>query len=105
MTQRTNAWVNITAFVAGIASAVTGIVLWLAPSGGYRGGRGPAAYAGTLAVDHQLWRDVHVWTSLALAALVVVHLVAHSCWIRKLPKILGHARKRRAAAHEPVCQE
>jgi hypothetical protein len=98
MKQRTNAWINIAAFVAGLASLVTGIVLWLAPSGGYRGGRGAAAISGGLVINHELWRDLHIWTSLVLVVLVLVHLIAHWAWIKKLPKLMGRKRPNVALA-------
>ena len=107
MKQRPNAWINITAFAAGIVSGVSGIVLWLMPSGGYRGGRGLAAPPTALGLSHDLWNDLHVWGSVALVALVLVHLVVHWCWIKKLPKILSKPRKKTtltAVATDDVCE-
>ncbi len=96
MKPRTNAWVNIAAFIAGVVSVATGIVLWLMPQGGYQGGRGWAARPEVLGLDHALWNDIHVWSSLALVALVLVHLALHWCWIKKVPKILSGGKKKAA---------
>jgi hypothetical protein len=104
MRQKTNAWVDIAAFVAGIASLVSGVVLWLMPSGGYRGGRGLAVRPLALGLSHEVWHDLHVWTSFALVALVLVHLVLHWCWIRKLPKILSKTKKQATTVPEPACE-
>ncbi len=107
MKQRPNAWINIIAFAAGIVSAVSGIVLWLMPSGGYRGGRGVAAPPTALGLSHDLWNDLHLWGSLVLVGLVLVHLVVHWCWIKKLPKILSKPKKRATpslVAAEDTCE-
>jgi hypothetical protein len=104
MRQKTNAWVDIAAFVAGLASIISGIVLWLMPSGGYRGGRGSFVRPAVLGLSHEVWHDLHVWTSLALAALVLVHLALHWCWIRKLPKILNKRKSTATTAPEPACE-
>ena len=107
MKQRPNAWINIVAFAAGIVSAVSGIVLWLMPSGGYRGGRGVAAPPTALGLSHDLWNDLHLWGSLVLVGLVLVHLVVHWCWIKKLPRILSKPKKKTAptlVASEDICE-
>ena len=107
MKQRPNAWINIAAFAAGIVSGVSGIVLWLMPSGGYRGGRGLAAPPTALGLSHDLWNDLHLWGSIALIGFVLVHLVVHWCWIRKLPKILSKPKRRTApsrVATEDICE-
>ena len=103
MKQRTNAWVNIAAFVAGVISAVTGVVLWLMPQGGYQGGRGLSSRPVVLGMDHALWNDIHVWSSLALVVLVLVHLALHWCWIKKVPMILSGG-KRKAAPQMAPCE-
>jgi uncharacterized iron-regulated membrane protein len=98
MKQKPNAWINIGAFVAGLLSAVSGVVLWLMPSGGYRGGRGADLRPSALGLTRDIWNDLHVWGSLVLVALVLVHLAAHWCWIRKLPKILSKSRRTSASS-------
>jgi len=44
---------------------------------------------------------------VALVALVLVHLVVHWCWIKKLPRILSKPRKKAtltAVATDDVCE-
>jgi len=107
MKQRPNAWINIVGFAAGIVSAVSGIVLWLMPSGGYQGGRGAAARPTALGLSRDLWNDLHLWGSIALVVVVLVHLAVHWCWIKKLPKILSKPRKRASVslvATDDICE-
>jgi len=107
MKQKPNAWINIVAFAAGLVSAVSGVVLWLMPSGGYRGGRGLVVRPTALGLSHAVWYDVHVWGSLALVVLVLIHLAAHWCWIKKLPRILSKSKRPSSGARvatEEVCE-
>ena len=105
MKQRPNAWINVAAFVAAILSVFSGIVLWLMPSGGYRGGRGLVTRPLALGLSHDVWYDLHVWGSLALVALMIVHLVVHWCYIKKLPRILGFKPRKAPVARKQDSQE
>ena len=67
--------------LAFIGAAVTGIVLLLAGSGGYQGGRNPGFDAFILGTSRGTWRDLHNWVGLVLMAGVVVHLALHWNWI------------------------
>lgn len=103
MRQKINAWVDIAGFVTAIASLVSGIVLWLSPSGGYRGGRGLIVPT-VLGLSHHAWNTVHIVTSFAMVALVAVHLILHWCWIKRLPKILSNKKTRPVPMTEKACE-
>lgn len=67
--------------LAFIGAAVTGIVLLLAGSGGYQGGRNPGFQSLVLGLTRGTWRDLHNWVSLVLIAGVVAHFLLHWNWI------------------------
>lgn len=64
-----------------ILSAAAGIVLLLAGSGGYQGGRNPGFQALILGLSRETWRDLHNWVSLVLIAGVMTHFALHWNWI------------------------
>ncbi|MCX6708519.1 MAG: DUF4405 domain-containing protein [Candidatus Woesearchaeota archaeon] len=55
--------VNVSAFIALLISAATGIMMWL-------GSRG--------------MRDVHVYASLIFVAIVLIHVLLHYSWIKNM---------------------
>ena len=64
---------------------VSGLVLYLVlPSGGGRGG-GSGAYLG---IARDQWLNLHNYTSLAFAALIIVHLILHWMYFRNIRKCL-----------------
>lgn len=71
-------WVLVLAF---ILSTATGLVLWLAGSGGYQGGRNPAFRATVLGISRGTWSDLHIWVSLVLVVGVAIHFLLHWDWI------------------------
>lgn len=80
--------VDAAALVAGVVSLISGVVLAVAPSGGFQGGRGPGAAPLLFGWSRSLWNGVHVWGSFILVALVIVHLALHLKWIACVPKLL-----------------
>jgi uncharacterized membrane protein len=80
---RINAWVDLAAFVAAVATCVTGYVLWaFFPLGS---GRGSMSY---LTISYQTWYDLHFYTSLLFVILVAIHLILHYRWIRNMRTML-----------------
>ena len=67
--------------LAFLISAASGILLWLAGSGGYQGGSNPAFQTVVLSISRWAWSDLHVWTSLIMIAGVLLHQVFHWRWI------------------------
>lgn len=60
-----------------------------------------------LGLSRGTWNDLHLWSSLAMGAGVLVHLLLHWSWIVcTTQRLLGHRPSRRAPrAREPeVCE-
>lgn len=81
--QKTNAIIDIFAFISAILSFFTGIILYLKFPAGEKTGR--LIYWGFTKFQ---WIDLHVYTSFALLALVLIHLLLHWNWIKNLKCIL-----------------
>ena len=70
---RLNYWLDAAIGVAFLFSAISGLV-FLLPVGSSSG-------SGILGLSYQAWDDLHTWSSLAMIAGVLVHLVLHWRWI------------------------
>ena len=70
-----------------ILSALSGLVLFVAPSG-YQGGRNPYYLETVLFLSTHDWSTVHTWGSLAMIAGVGAHLVLHWNWMVCMTKKL-----------------
>jgi len=69
-------------FVTFFLSGLSGLVAWLVlPSGGYRGGRNPFYGLTLLGLARHDWSDLHLWASLVLMAILLIHLVLHWQWL------------------------
>jgi hypothetical protein len=65
--------------------ALSGFVLWLVlPRGGYMGGRGTAE--STFLWTRDGWINIHDWTAVALAVIVIIHIVLHWGWIVRMTR-------------------
>ncbi|MFH1561464.1 MAG: DUF4405 domain-containing protein [Patescibacteria group bacterium] len=82
-----NAIVDILAFFSGIVSALSGFILWIFLPCGTGQGRQIASYF--LGIEKHQWQSIHVYSSIALTILVLIHLVLHWSWVKKLPKTFG----------------
>ncbi|MDY7041393.1 MAG: DUF4405 domain-containing protein [Chloroflexota bacterium] len=76
-----NFTVDVLIFVAFVLSAISGLLLFAMPHGGYQGGRNPAYYQTVLFLSRAAWNDLHVWSSFVMVAGAVVHLLLHWKWI------------------------
>jgi hypothetical protein len=92
--------VDILIGIAFILSALSGIVLYFAPSG-YQGGRNPYYLGTVLFLSTHDWDTVHVWGSFAMIAGVGAHLALHLNWMILTTKKLLFRRKR-VPRPEPV---
>ena len=91
-----NYWIDVIIGIAFILSMVSGLVLYLGPSGGYQGGRNPAYGTTVLFLDHHAWSQLHTWSSIAMAGGVLVHLILHWNWIMCMTKkLFGRKQERR----------
>jgi hypothetical protein len=92
-------------WVIGLAfalSTATGVVLWLAGSGGYQGGRNPAFRTTVLGISRGTWSDLHIWVSLVLVAGVAAHFLLHWDWIVCMTKRLLRPSRRRDQEACPI---
>jgi hypothetical protein len=70
-----------------ILSALSGIILFFAPSG-YQGGRNPYYMQPVLFLTTHGWNEVHTWSSISMIAGVGAHLVLHWTWMVCMTKRL-----------------
>jgi hypothetical protein len=66
-------------FLSGFIQAVSGFLLWLVIPGGHRGFGGPLQ--GQVLWSRYTWIEIHDWTAVALAVLVILHIILHWKWI------------------------
>jgi hypothetical protein len=66
-----NYWVDVAIGLAGVISAVSGLVFLLPGD----------VTTGILGISYQAWNSVHTWSSLACLAVVGAHLVLHWKWM------------------------
>lgn len=88
--------------VAFLLSALSGILLYLFPSG-YQGGRNPYYGRQILFLDGHTWSSLHTWVSFVMIAGVLVHLVLHLNWILCMIKNtlgMGKSRATRSGLNE-----
>jgi len=82
-----NLWLDIICFVVLLLVIISGFVLWFAlPSGGGRGQGASEARSG--------WKTIHDYTGLVFTILILLHLVLHWNWIRRMPHILSKPASR-----------
>ena len=86
-----------------LLSALSGVILFFAPSG-YQGGRNPYYLQPVLFLSTHTWNTLHTWGSMAMIAGVGAHLALHWDWmvcmtVKLLP---GRRPVRREPATCPV---
>jgi len=85
-----NALIDIGCFVTFIPSLISGLVLFLIlPSGGGRG----TGWALWMGIARNQWVAMHNATSLAFAALLILHLLLHWRFFRHIRKALWPQEK------------
>ncbi len=102
---RTNLAIDTVIFVLFVVVMVSGLVMWLVLSGGYQGGRNPAAAATFLMLARDTWKDLHIWAGLAMGGMVTLHLVLHLKWITCSIERLFKPSRKSSASCPPVVQE
>jgi len=91
-----NAIVDIGCLVTFIPSLISGLVLYLVlPSGGGRGNN----WSLYLNIPRSQWLNMHNYTSLIFATLIIIHLVLHWMYFRNIRKCF--IMKNRAACDVP----
>jgi len=75
-----------------VLAALSGLVLFFAPSG-YQGGRNPYYGERVLFLYTHTWDTLHTWSSIAMISGVGAHLVLHLKWIWCMTKRLLMVKK------------
>ena len=88
-----NYWIDVIIGIAFLLSVLSGLVLWLAPSSGYQGGRNPGYGRSVLLLGHHTWSELHTWSSIAMAAGVFGHLVLHWNWMMCMTRKLFRRKR------------
>jgi Domain of unknown function (DUF4405) len=78
---RTNFGLDAILGIVFLAVSISGLISWLAPGGGYHGGRNPAYNALVLGLSRDGWNDLHLWAGVAMISLALLHLALHWKWI------------------------
>ncbi|RLC70851.1 MAG: hypothetical protein DRI52_06280 [Chloroflexi bacterium] len=73
--------VDVFILIAFVLSALSGLVLFTMPHSGYQNGRNLAYYQAVLLLSRAAWNDLHVWSSFAMVAGALVHLLLHWKWM------------------------
>ena len=82
-----NYTIDVVIGLAFVLSALSGLVLFFAPSG-YQGGRNLYYQQPVLFLNTQTWDVLHIWGSIAMISGVGAHLVLHWEWMVCMTKKL-----------------
>jgi hypothetical protein len=82
----TNFSVDLFGFLAFLGLIFTGIIMrYILPPGsggrGFRGGEGVSKKV-FLSISRHEWGDIHFYLSIAIVALMVLHIILHFAWIK-----------------------
>ena len=87
--------------LAFLISAAGGLAFLAMGEGGYQGGRNTSFSTAFLGVPRASWSDLHLLSSLVMIAGVIVHIVLHWEWIKRVSKeILSSMPRKKAEAIE-----
>ena len=79
---RINFSLDMILFSTFLVTSLSGLVAWLIlPGSGYQGGRNPFYNATFYGLTRHQWNDIHLWVSLAMISIILVHLALHWRWI------------------------
>ncbi len=92
---RVNAVVDIFMFVFFVVCAYSGYVLQFLLVGGmgYRDGRGCAELFQHMGITRYYWVNIHIWTGWIFFTLIILHLVLHLGWIKRIPSFFRRREK------------
>jgi Domain of unknown function (DUF4405) len=91
-----NYWVDVSIGVSFVLSAVSGLIFLLPV------GSGAGLNSGFLGIRYSLWDQLHTWSSLAMMAGVLAHLVLHWNWIVGMTRKMLPTRESPRAAAAPA---
>ncbi len=87
---RTNFYLDLLLLILMGVVLISGVVLWVGPSGGegqHQGRRWQDAGAvsdqseRTLILNRQDWKTIHVWLGLVTGGVILIHLIFHWKWL------------------------
>ncbi len=84
---KVNVLVDLSVALSFLITALSGIYLLFAPTGGYQGGRNPGWDPGFL-LPRTTWELIHTWAGVALILAAVVHFWIHWRWVKKVTRRL-----------------
>jgi len=90
---RINYVVDLIIAVGFLLTAVSGLVLFFAGSGGYQGGRNPRYLQEAAFLSRWTWKTLHDWGGIAMVAGVLAHLVLHWKWMVCMTRNLLQRRR------------
>jgi cytochrome b561 len=67
--------------LTGLIQTISGFLLWLVIPGGHRGFINLSGRVTQVLWSRYTWIELHDWTAVALAVLVIIHIVLHWKWI------------------------
>jgi hypothetical protein len=80
-------------FLLSLIEGISGLVLWIAfPLGNGLGHHGGRVF---WSISHDTWLTLHDWVGVALAVIVVVHMIIHWKWIVRMAKTCCRPQKPR----------
>lgn len=91
-------FIDLAIAVTFVIAALSGLVLFFAPSG-YQGGRNASYGQTVLWLTTHTWSTLHTWGSMAMIAGVGAHLALHWPWMVTMTRrLLRRAPKARSAS-------
>ena len=69
--------------ISGLITILSGVYFLFLPGGGFQGGRNPF-YDVIIFFERHTWGDIHIWASIIIIALLLLHIPIHWQWIVKM---------------------
>lgn len=82
---RNNIILDMFLLFSGLIAVLSGIYFLFLPIGGFQGGRNPF-YNVIIFFERHTWEDIHIWSSVVITALALLHIPLHWQWIVKMTK-------------------
>jgi len=89
MSQKTNAIIDLFAFLTGLISLISGLVLMIALPAGQKSGK-----LSFWIFTRFQWLDIHAYVSLILVGIILIHLIVHWQWIKTTPELFSNGIKK-----------
>lgn len=97
---RINVAVDLAIAISFFICAASGVYFYLAPDGGFQGGRNPNWDTGFL-FSRTSWDVIHTWSGICLAVAAIIHVWIHWRWVVKTTGRMTTALRGRLKRREP----